>query len=1012
MARASGLTDLCVSLDADEIARLGIEHLRDPRLGTGTGTCRLLVGSLDPHSDASMREVVQRFARRLASRTPHVLWLLVVCDDARKLAGIAAWSQSDSGAPRIASFVWSPDAVVDSDVETLRALASCHGDDVARHAAWVETLGRDALTRRFFRALDVQVALLADHLPPAIDQTDARSVALLYATRLLFLHFLQARGWLDGDGSFLADRLDECLISGGGFHRRVLLPLFFGTLNTPVWRRAPLARAFGRIPFLNGGLFTRSAAERRLGRHRWDDERFVSLFDELFLRYRFVGREDTATWSEASVDPEMLGRAFEALMASADRKSGGVYYTPHELVDRVATLALENCPADVAGLRGLRILDPACGSGAFLVHALERLANLRRDAGEAESLALVRRHVLSHSIFGVDRSPTAVWLCQLRLWLSVLIESDETDPLRLAPLPNLDRNVRVGDALTGAAFSTEQSLLLGGARIAALRARYARATGPRKDTLARVLDREERRRVLTGMDRDIDAAVRCRRNLLAAERARDLFGQRAPRNAETRRERRRIRERLRRLRHERKMVAEGGALPVSFGALFGDVQSAGGFDIVIGNPPWVRLHNIPAPLRERLRESFVVFGAAAWGDGASAGNASRGFASQVDLAALFAERSVTLLRDGGSLSLLLPSKLWRSLAGGGLRRLLLERTSIHALEDLSESRAAFDAAVYPSILATRKSAQTDRPIRLATARRDARVEWDAPARRIPFDDSPGAPWIMLPATARAAFERLRSSGPRLASVLGSPRLGVKSGCNAAFIVTVESAARGLATIVSANGERGTVEEALLRPALRGESVVRWRRRPAAEHVIWTHDDHGTALPALPPRAREWLGRHYSDLSLRTDAKGSGRWWSLFRTIAADFARPRVVWADFGRTPTALAIAAGDRAVPLNTCYVLHCRDDREAQTLCAILNSRTAGAWLNAIAEPARGGYRRYLGWTMGLLPLPARWDRATSLLGSPDLSTNDDALEEAVRDAYGLAIRDVDALLEWQRCD
>lgn len=1013
LARHAGLASHFAPLDAAEARQLGVEELLGPQLGGSTGCCRVLVGALDEHSDQTVRDVIPRLARRLSSRTPHVLWLLAISDMKGGQRAIAAWTLSDNGTPRIASFVWSPDALVDSDTETLRALAGSHRDqDLAQHACWLEVLGRDALTRRFFRTLDRQVGELAAALTRSAGAEDARQLATLYVTRLLFLHFLQAKGWLDGQQSFLADRLDECLMSGGRFHHRVLLPLFFGTLNTPARMRSPAARELGRIPFLNGGLFSRTALERRFARHRWDDERFLALFDELFLRYRFVGREDTATWSEASVDPEMLGRAFEALMASSERKAGGVYYTPHELVERVTDYAFGASGCDRRLLAQLTLLDPACGSGAFLVHALERLADLRQAAGEAQQRADLRREVLSRSIFGVDRSHTAVWLCQLRLWLSVVIENEETDPLRVAPLPNLDRNIRVGDALTGSAFSSEPSLIIGGARLAALRGRYARATGARKETLGRVLDREERNRVVADIDRTISAAVRCRRDLVACERARDLFGERPPRNADSRRERRRIRERLRRLRQERKVILDGGALPVAFGALFGDVQANGGFHVVIGNPPWVRLHNIPTPLRQRFRESFSVFGTAAWNEGAVAGNASPGFASQVDLAALFVERSVALLRDGGTMALLLPAKLWRSLAGGGVRRLVRERTTLLALEDLSESRTAFDAAVYPSVLALRKAIDAQDGVRLAVSRDGSRAAWTAPFTSVPFDASPGAPWLLLPRDARAAFDRLRADGRTLGSVLGPPRLGVKSGCNAAFVIRVKSAARGLASIVSADGEQGSVEESLLRPALRGESIARWRRLPAGEHVIWTHDARGIALAALPPRARDWLGRHYSDLALRADAKGSSRWWSLFRTDAADASRPRVVWADFGRMPTALVLPAGDQAVPLNTCYVLPCRSDAEASALCAILNSQVAAAWTNTLAEPARGGYRRYLGWTMALVPLPARWDRTVALLGEQDWARCEGRLDDAVLEAYGLAASDVAPLLEWQRCD
>src|ERR1019366_651541 len=103
-------------------------------------------------------------------------------------------------------------------------------------------------------------------------------------------------------------------------------------------------------------------------------------------------------------------------------------------------------------LRGLRVLDPACGSGAFLVYLLERLAALAGAAGDARPVGARRRDILTQSIFGVDVNPTAVWLCELRLWLSVVIDSEEWDPLAVTPVPNLDRHGRVGDALGGPSF--------------------------------------------------------------------------------------------------------------------------------------------------------------------------------------------------------------------------------------------------------------------------------------------------------------------------------------------------------------------------------------------------------------------------------------------------------------------------------------------------------------------------------------------------------------------------------
>jgi hypothetical protein len=96
------------------------------------------------------------------------------------------------------------------------------------------------------------------------------------------------------------------------------------------------------------------------------------------------------------------------------------------------------------------------------------------------------------------------------------------------------------------------------------------------------------------------------------------------------------------------------------------------------------------------------------------------------------------------------------------------------------------------------------------------------------------------------------------------------------------------------------------------------------------------------------------------------------------------------------LPAGDPTVPLNTCYVLHCDAERDAWALAALLNSTLAAAWLNAIAEPARGGYRRYLGWTVAQLPLPRDWSRARAVLADARASA-DDALLAAALDAYRL---------------
>jgi hypothetical protein len=154
---------------------------------------------------------------------------------------------------------------------------------------------------------------------------------------------------------------------------------------------------------------------------------------------------------------------------------------------------------------------------------------------------------------------------------------------------------------------------------------------------------------------------------------------------------------------------------------------------------------------------------------------------------------------------------------------------------------------------------------------------------------------------------------------------------------------------------------------------------------------------------------------RADARGAG-WWSLFRVDAARCDVARVIWADLGRSPRAAVVTAGENVVPLNSCYALLCREYDDALALAAILNSAVAEAWLAALAEPARGGYRRFLGWTMSLLPIPRDWGHARGLLAplaseimrSPEPTLFRDNVLEVVLDAFGLRHRDVAPLLTW----
>ena len=1025
-------------LDDGTRAALGIsDDAGEVRLARGQGALRALLvstGRTEP-----LRALFTRLASALTSRAGSVLWLLLGTTSGGEV-GVACWTKGDRG-PRLVALVARREHVVASDAEALAALAASSGDDdLLTHTRWCELLGREALSRRFYRTLEQCIGVLSDSLP-RVPRDDRGELALLAASRLLFLAFLETKGWLDGDRAFLARQFDACMARGGGFHERVLLPLWFGTLNTPARRRARAARAFGAIPFLNGGLFGKTALERRHNHARLSDESLGRFLGEVLGAYRFTAREEHERWSEAAIDPEMLGRAFESLMVSAERRTSGAFYTPQVLVAHVAeaalasrlaeggltsgvietalrgeTLAARDAAALRAELASLTVLDPACGSGAFLVHLLERIAELHRLAGDARPVAEVRRDVLARDIHGVDVNPTAVWLCELRLWLSVVIESDERRMSAVPPLPNLDCNVRVGDALAGDAFSAPPSLVGPPASLAALRLRYARATGPRKATLRRGLDREERRRSIAALDRQLVALRSERRERVLALRSVDLFGARGGAATLRRGDSLALRRRTGALRRERERITAGGALPFAFSSHFGHVHARGGFGLVVGNPPWVRLHNIPAVARASLRDRYRVFRDAAWEAGTVRAGAGSGFGAQVDLAALFVERSLALTATRGVVALLVPAKLWRSLAGGGTRALLARDARVLRLEDWSEAPCAFDAAVYPSmVLAANAQPKPPDEMHAAVRRRSLDVVWRAHPASMRFDrDDPASPWLLLPPAVRVAFDRLVARGHPLGDCgIGRPTLGVKCGFNEAFVIDVVQQT-GDEVTVARDERRGAIERAFVRPLARGESIVPWRLPPTSSAIVWTHDASGAVLETLPRGAARWLAPWRTKLSLRSDLRGSRAWWSLFRTEAADCRRTRVVWGDFGRAPRAAVLPAGDPTVPLNSCYVLACDIPEDALAITALLNSPLAAAWLGAIAEPARGGWHRYLAWTIALLPLPHDWTRARSILAPiAERAILDDApsalsLLDAVCGAYRLKPADVAPLLAW----
>src|SRR5688572_13136388 len=195
-----------------------------------------------------------------------------------------------------------------------------------------EVLASEGVTPRFFRAFRGTLERLTDRLPAPRARVDRHALALTALTRVLFLYFVQSKGWLDGDRRYVVRLFDRALRSRRHFHRSFLHALCFGALNRPPASRGSSARALGRIPFLNGGLFEPSPLERRHGPAVWSNADWRGAFDDLFERFHFSVREHDAG---EFVAPDMLGRVFEGVMDPDERRASGSFYTPATLVREI-----------------------------------------------------------------------------------------------------------------------------------------------------------------------------------------------------------------------------------------------------------------------------------------------------------------------------------------------------------------------------------------------------------------------------------------------------------------------------------------------------------------------------------------------------------------------------------------------------------------------------------------------------------------------------------------------------
>ncbi|HYM62122.1 MAG TPA: N-6 DNA methylase [Thermoanaerobaculia bacterium] len=889
-------------------------------------------------------------------------------------------------------------------------------------------LDRESLTRSFFERFRDSVRAVALELGQCCTAESRESIdaeALLLLSRILFLYFIQEKGWLNNERRFLVDRLDGAVRNGSSFFATILMPLFFGCLNTAEQDRDEAGRALGSIPYLNGGLFEPSPFELRNAALSLPNHLFRRVLEEVFEKFDFNIDERDAAGTH--VDPEMLGKVFESLMAADVRTASGSFYTPKPIVDVLTTRAVVTwCAGDDATLREdltalaggrdrpiatelarsvlvrlerVTVLDPACGSGAFLLSALSVIERLSRSLADHAGIAPpddLRQAIVERSLFGVDLKPEAVRLCELRLWLAIVSDQASRGG-NVQPLPNLDRNILQGNSLLSPTdFLGAGRLDLYREWVYALRAhgelirRYRCAPQKERPALARQIRSNDLKLATDLLTRSLESDERELR--ASAMPVQDLFGRMQLADVARPDE---LTTRIHESRRALERIQKGELDFFSFDVHFAHVLAGGGFDIVVGNPPWIRNSRIEPQARRMFSDRYRLFR----GDGArGAGSAFH----QPDVSVAFFERALSLTTADAVLSMLLPSKILNAGYAAPLRRMAASQLSVVALDDWSDDAAGprwFEADTFPLGFTVTKGTRSEGCVAVSAGGKSFAIEQDSLAAGCSRNE-----WSILPPEVGKVLARVRERFAPLEDVLGRrPIMGIKTGDNRSFFLDGGRIAKGLLTTVEGIG---IPLEAVCR-CVRGRDVRRWRVTDS-HWMLWPPvDGWRTPLPWLEQLA---MIRGVTTASLRLEF------------VRPEHAGIKVAWKDLSRGVCAVVLPDSvhvDRhaftLVPNQTLYLLDATSLDEAYGIAALLNSTVAGALALCTAERAKDFHFRYFGRTVGGVPIPeidrsgSEWERLVRLARRAHQgSETGGEIDYLVASLYGITTEELERLRLW----
>ena len=872
----------------------------------------------------------------------------------------------------------------------------------------------ETVTSEFFDQYKALFQNLAKHLktqPWFRRENDEESLQAVsrFAKKLLgqivFLYFLQKKGWLGarkgevwGKGSrrFLWERFEEVTSSGNNYYHAFLRYLFYDALanerkdqNDPGY----YSRFDCRVPFLNGGLFE---AESGYDWQNDDIEIPDRLFHndektkagdtgtgilDVFERYNFTIKEDEPLDKEVAVDPEMLGKVFENMLEITERQRAGAFYTPREIVHymcqeslihyldnrlngipasyeeigssqtgmfgnegrtgqlnmtevhqqiqvpkedletliRKGHLALENdsrvlskgretdtykfqLPETVrthareidTALSDIKVCDPAIGSGAFPVGLLHEIVSARLalapHSGKKHNAYDLKRHAIANCIYGVDIDASAIDIARLRLWLSLIVDEEDYDTIE--PLPNLDYKIVRGDSLIGIEVDLFNSQLF-------------EQIEEKKKAFFGTTDHDKKSELASGIDRLI---------------------------------------------HE----VTGGREVFDFRVYFSEVwHEKDGFDVVIGNPPYVQIQKFSGQQVQKEWENQKY----------------ETFAKTGDIYCLFYEKGYRLLRKQGVLAFITSNKWMRAAYGEKLRRFFLNQTAIIQIIDFGDSPIFSEATTYTNILLFEKTSSLQKPEvwDLSSAYRNAMsllrmLENNGEGVALFTPES----FVISSAEMAKVKKRIEDIGIPLKDWDITIYRGILTGFNEAFIIDGKKKDELIAE------DPKSVE--IIKPIVRGRDIKRYSVDFADLWLVATFpaldlniDDYPAVSEYLRTYGRklyqtgEIIGKDENGSVIKSRKKTGNNWFETQDQISyyKEFEKAKIVWLEMSPRPN---YAYSDAPMfVLNTSYVL---TGKKLKWLLAVLNSEIMDFYFPLISTDVRGKTRRYIKQYVELLPV------------------------------------------------